>query len=334
MLAATTRLRAATRLATAVAPPRGRSRPRSAASRAPQPPPPHHAPSPAAPPSPRPPPARPPPPRGIAAALGLAGGALGASAGIGGAVFIVPGLVRYCALAQPTAAGSAMMAVVAVSATSASAHAAAAARDGRVGVCWSIAALLAVPAALASPFGATLAPRVKPRLLRRTLGFFLLGLAPILPLRAMLAGRAGERQAGGEAAGELSATREVKLVAGGAAIGFGAGMLGMSGGALMTPLIAVLHPDLPMSTIVGTSFAAMLPPSVVGAITYSRLGLVSWPLVVPLLVGAVGGAAIGSRIVLNLPDDVLRWGFATVFFALGLRIVRAPITPAVKRPPL
>jgi uncharacterized protein len=299
-------------------------------------------------PPPLPPPSASPPPRGLAAAIGLTGGLLGACAGMGGAVFMVPGLVRFFAMAQPTAAGSSMMAVVAVSATSVGAHAAHASADGGSGVCWPIAAMVAAPAALATPFGASLAPRINPALLRRALGSFLLALAPILPLRAMMLkqraegggvaatevaavlGASAEERVDG-AARELAPSTRAALVAGGVGIGFAAGMLGISGGSLMTPLIAVLQPDLPVPVILGTSFAAMLPPSVVAAVVYSRLGLVRWGIVAPLAAGACGGALVGSKVVMSIPEDVLRWGFAAVFFTMGFRIVRTPLRAAVKR---
>lgn len=118
----------------------------------------------------------------------------------------------------------------------------------------------------------------------------------------------------------------VALVAGGAVIGFAAGMLGIGGGSLMTPMIAVLQPGMSVAAVLGTSFAAMLPPSIVAAAVYARLGLVVWDIVPVLVGGAVVGAAIGSKAVLQVDEEVLRWGFGAVFLAMGVRIFRRPIT--------
>lgn len=295
--------------------------------------------------------------RARAAAVGAVGGALGACAGMGGAVFMVPGLVRFCGLAQPAAAGTAMTAVVAVSATAAAVHVAEGGGGegegvvgaGAGGVCWPVAALLAVPACATTPFGARLAPRVNPALLRRGLGTFLLLLAPAMPMRAALARRRTERAEAADAAGvtaemahgatedagqELTLPVRGGLVAGGAGIGFAAGMLGVGGGSLMTPLIAVLLPAASMPAVLGTSFAAMLPPSLVAAAAYARLGLVRRRLVPPLVAGAAVGAAAGSQAVLAAPEDALRWAFAAVFAVMGARIVRSPLGKAVvKRAP-
>lgn len=221
----------------------------------------HHPPA-------RPIPAPSPPSHGLLALIGATGGGLGALAGIGGAVFIVPGLVRFCGLTQPAAAGSAMTAVVAVSATSAALHAAEERRGGgdqsgaeeeeeeeapRSGVCWPVAALVAGAAAVTTPFGARLAPTVNPKWLRRGLGMFLLVLAPMMPLRALLMeegeGGVGQGVSKDEVvkAGEVTDIAKAELLAGGAGIGFAAGMLGIGGGSLMTPYIAVFQPNLPIT---------------------------------------------------------------------------------------
>jgi uncharacterized membrane protein YfcA len=210
-----------------------------------------------------------------AAVVGLASGALGACAGIGGGIFIVPALVRTCGLAQPAAAATSMAAVCAVSGTSAISYARA------EGVRWDSAALLAVAAALATPFGASVAHRIDPRKLRLIYGGFLVLLAPVMPLRPYLMPQKPQDgtvtatafaepsrpplptiAAGREPATDspvlqvedsevsvsaLSATRQWLVGLSGAGIGFGAGLLGVGGGSLMTPLIACVHPELPLT---------------------------------------------------------------------------------------
>jgi uncharacterized membrane protein YfcA len=121
------------------------------------------------------------------------------------------------------------------------------------------------------------------------------------------------------------------MVAGGACIVFGSGLLGNSGGSLMTPFICILHPDIPMASILGTLFASMLAPSVVAATVYTRLGLVRPALLPALVGGAIVGAACRSRIALQGPDELLRWGFAVVFSTLGMQILRRPVTSQAVR---
>jgi uncharacterized membrane protein YfcA len=75
----------------------------------------------------------------------------------------------------------------------------------------------------------------------------------------------------------------------------------------------------------------MLAPSVVAATVYTRLGLVRPALLPALVGGAIVGAACGSRIALQAPDELLRWGFAVVFATLGLQILRRPVTSQAVR---
>lgn len=297
---------------------------------------------------------------GLAFILGTGSGALGACAGVGGAVFLVPGLVRYYGLAQPVAAGTAMALVVAVSATSAGIY------TTDASVSWETVALLSIPAALTTPFGASLASKINPKILRRALGCFLVALSPIMPLRHHLLNNRPDSKieldtqsvgmecdpnvilkttpdlASADETVNLSSVISsnaldfravwvrVSTAAVGAGVGFGAGMLGIGGGSLMTPFIAFMHPTLSMTSILGTSFAAMFPPALVAAVVYNKLGLMRARLVLPIVLGAAVGASAGAQVVCAVPDDVLRWIFAGVFLALGTRVLRAPLRPKIK----
>lgn len=251
------------------------------------------------------------------AAVGLVSGTLGALCGVGGAVFAIPGLVRYAALAQRQAAGCSLVAVTAIATTSAASF------SQRGHVDWSVAAALGVGATVLTPVGAMASRFVAPEILRKGLGGFMLLLAPAMPLRGFLERNVGERE---EVQGKTA------LLGGmGAGVGFGSGLLGISGGSLFTPLIALTAGLDSFRDVMGTSFAAMVVPTAVGALSYARMGCVAPAVVPPLLLGAVAGATVGSTAALTVPEDVLRWTFVVIFSVLGVRILRAPIkssTPA------
>ena len=98
--------------------------------------------------------------------------------------------------------------------------------------------------------------------LRRALAWFLAGAAPMVPLKAV-AFRARERNREGEASEKFDATKSAPaLMAIGATAGLASGLLGIGGGTLVTPLLALASP-LPQAAVLGTSLLAMLPPSVV-----------------------------------------------------------------------
>lgn len=253
------------------------------------------------------------------ATIGLFSGTLGALCGVGGAIFAIPALVRFGNLTQRIAAGNSLVAVTAIASTSALSLAGAGHID------WQVAATLGGSAAVITPFGAAASARANPALLRKALGGFMLVLAPIMPLRGLL-----ERRGGTEEGGSGGGNPRLGVMTGvGGVVGFVSGLLGISGGSLFTPLVAVLCPDASFRAVIGTSFAAMVVPTAIGAVSYARMGCVTPKLVPPLVAGAVAGACVGSAAVLAVPEEALRWAFAVVFSVLGTRILRAPIKAPV-----
>lgn len=167
----------------------------------------------------------------------------------------------------------------------------------------------------------------------------MLVLAPAMPLRAYL-----DRQrdpppsdrlvvAGPSAEGGNDTGKSGLLVSIGAAVGFGSGLLGISGGSLFTPLVAVTCPDASFRSVLGTSFAAMIVPTGIGALSYARMGCVTPQLLPPLVLGAMAGATVGSAAALNVPEETLRWVFAIIFTVLGTRVLRKPIKAPVPPTP-
>lgn len=98
--------------------------------------------------------------------------------------------------------------------------------------------------------------------------------------------------------------------------GFLAGLFGVGGGILIVPGL-VLAVGMSQRLAHGTSLAAVLPISVASAITYIAHDNVDWPVAACLTVGAVGGAVIGTRLLVVLPVRTI-----TVLF-IGLTVVSA-----------
>lgn len=236
-------------------------------------------------------------------------------------MFVIPGLVRFASLPQRVAAGNALVAVTCIASTGAYTFFQAGCIDT------STAGTLGLSAALMTPIGAVIGKRVDASVLRRALGGVMVVLSPLMPLRSWLEGR------GGMEGVSVSEDKRVTMAVAGAGVGFGSGMLGISGGSLFTPLIALMSPEASFKSVLGTSFASMIIPTAIGAASYARMGFVIPGLVPPLVVGSIIGAGVGSNVALAIPEDVLRWVFAAVFAVLGGRILRAPIRkpPAVTR---
>lgn len=260
--------------------------------------------------------------------IGLASGTLGAMCGIGGAIFAIPAMVRFKSLPQKVAAGNSLVAVTAVAIAGASSFYSADSVD------LSIALPLTVTATMFTPVGARLASIVDASVLRKMLGAFMMILAPALPLRDSITHRNASPQSTKSHASDLTPLehdgsdirRTAGLSAAGATIGVTSGLLGISGGSLFTPLIATTCPDMPFRTVMGTTFAAMIIPTAAGALTYTRLGLITRQSLPALVVGAAVGAKLGSAVALALPDAILHYFFAGVLAVLGVRTFRGSIS--------
>jgi len=239
--------------------------------------------------------------------IGLLAGAFGALLGLGGGVLIVPMLVGILKLSQHEAHGTSLVAVSMTAIVGSVTYALGGAVD------WFAAFLLAVTAMAAARFGARLTQRLKGRSLRKIFGVFLLIVALLLPFKHRLP----HVQAGG--AGVL--TWVILLLAGGLA-GFLSGLLGVGGGTVMVPAL-VLGAGLDQHLAQGTSLAAMVLPSLIGAYTHWSLGHVRRDVVPGLLLGVLVGAFLGGRIALGIPEETLRTLFAVILIWMALRYLRS-----------
>lgn len=265
-------------------------------------------------------------------AIGLGSGALGGLCGIGGAVFAIPALLRFTSItSQRVAAGNSLFAVTAVSATAAASFYASSSVDV------SIAAPLAISAAVLTPVGARAASNVDVVFLQRALGFFMVLLSPMLPLRDSMQAARDERLAASvedptsQQSAEHTAQKESNFALGtaglaayGGAVGAFSGFLGIGAGSFITPLLAASYPDMPFHTIMGTSFLTMIFPTAAGAASYMKMGLTAQACLPHLVIGACLGARIGSHLALSVSDELLHKIFAVVIAFMGIRQMRAP----------
>jgi uncharacterized membrane protein YfcA len=92
-------------------------------------------------------------------------------------------------------------------------------------------------------------------------------------------------------------------------IGVGAGLLsgllGIGGGLLMVPAFTGWL-RLPIKEALGTSLACVAVLAVPGTITHAALGNIDWLYALPLCVGIVPGARVGSSLAIRSSDRTLR----------------------------
>jgi uncharacterized membrane protein YfcA len=91
----------------------------------------------------------------------------------------------------------------------------------------------------------------------------------------------------------------------GAAAGFVSGLLGIGGGLVMVPLLAGWL-GMPLKRALGTSLAAIVGMVVPGTAVHAALGNIDWAVALALVVSAVPGARLGSRLALGARERTLR----------------------------
>jgi hypothetical protein len=91
----------------------------------------------------------------------------------------------------------------------------------------------------------------------------------------------------------------------GAGAGLLSGLLGIGGGLLMVPLFTGWL-RLPIKAALGTSLACVAVFAVPGTITHALLGHIDWLYALPLCIGIVPGARVGSSLAIRSSDRTLR----------------------------
>jgi uncharacterized membrane protein YfcA len=112
------------------------------------------------------------------------------------------------------------------------------------------------------------------------------------------------------------------------AVGLGAGVLsgmfGIGGGIVIVPmLVALLHFDQKLA--VGTSLGALLLPVGAGAVySYYQAGMLDLPAALFVASGLVGGAFLGAKIALSLPEKTVKRLYGIFLFFVALRFLFQP----------
>jgi uncharacterized membrane protein YfcA len=108
----------------------------------------------------------------------------------------------------------------------------------------------------------------------------------------------------------------------GTCTGFLAGLLGIGGGMVMVPFVAIIlaqrdYPhDLTLKMAVATSLATICFTSIMSVRAHHRRGAVLWPVVKVLAPGILAGSLVGSQVAVALPGKLLGLLFA-VFVAFS-----------------
>jgi uncharacterized protein len=107
----------------------------------------------------------------------------------------------------------------------------------------------------------------------------------------------------------------------GVVVGVLVSITSIGSGSITLPLLALTLSAIALRRLIGSeiAFAAFLVP--VAAIGQGTLGNVSWPMAIALLIGALPGVWIGSKLVAALGDAWLRPAIVAVLAFAGSRLV-------------
>lgn len=233
----------------------------------------------------------------IAIPLGLLIGAILGLVGAGGSIIAVPALVYGVGL-SPKEAIPASLIVVGLAALSA------AIPRIRRSIDWTTAATVGAAGIPAAWAGAAVNRLLNPDVL-------LLAFAGLMILSALRMLAPAPSGSTGQARRNLRAHLPKALLVG-LIVGFLTGLLGIGGGFIITPALALLL-GLQMSVAVGTSLVIIVINSAAGFTAHLHDATLNWPLV--LLFSAA--AIIGSLIAARLPDRTVKIAFAALILLVA-----------------
>lgn len=100
--------------------------------------------------------------------------------------------------------------------------------------------------------------------------------------------------------------------------GVAAGLFGVSGGALLVPLLGLLF-AFSQHRAQGTSLVALIPPTgLLALLSYAKAGYVSWRTGLLLIPGIFVGGILGGVLAKQIEPRRMRQLFAGMMFTLGV----------------
>jgi uncharacterized membrane protein YfcA len=105
----------------------------------------------------------------------------------------------------------------------------------------------------------------------------------------------------------------------GVAAGILSSMVGIGGGILIVPVLVYFF-AMSQKTAQGTSLALLLPPvGIFAVINYYKAGFVDLKVAGVLIVAFVAGSFLGSKIVLDLPENMIKKVFGVFLLLVSLK---------------
>ena len=120
----------------------------------------------------------------------------------------------------------------------------------------------------------------------------------------------------------------VGLIALGLFAGAMAAALGVGGGIIFVPVLAIVA-GFDQHVAQGTSLAVILPTAFVSTVVHARAGRVVWPVAIPIGAAGLVGALVGARAAIALDPQLLRRLFGVLLIAIAIRMLFRARHPVV-----
>jgi uncharacterized membrane protein YfcA len=258
----------------------------------------------------------------ITVAIGGATGLLAGLLGVGGGLIMVPGMTQLLKMRQHEAVGTSLLVIIPIALVGALVLGQSHDVDPLVGV------ILAVASIGGAVAGARLTRTISDRTLRRVFAIAVLVVAVIMLISAAAA-LLHEGIGLPQASRPSGAVLVVLGLAIGLVTGVLSGLLGIGGGLIMVPAMALIL-GLSQHLAQGTSLFVIVPTAAAGSVTHLRLGNIRPAVAGWLAIGGVVGVVAGAMVALLVPDQGLRILFALFLLYTGSRMLRQRAVAAVE----
>jgi uncharacterized protein len=251
-------------------------------------------------------------PRGtVPLLIGVLAGGLSGLFGVGGGIFIIPGLVLFLGMAQRSAHATSLAAIIPIAASGVAGYA----LEGSVD--WAGGAWLAAGSAAGAVVGTRALQRLSQTTLRRAFAGFLLlsALALLLHVSEASGGR-----------GDLGPALAAGLLVAGILSGVLAGLLGVGGGIVIVPVLVLLF-SIPDAVAKGTSLFVIIPAAVAGTAYNIKRRTADLPTAAWVGLGGVVAAFGASLASVRLDPRLSSILFAVLLVAVAARLLARRATP-------
>ena len=267
--------------------------------------------------------------------VGFVGGAFGSMVGLGGGLFIIPGLVLFLGVPVHQAISASLIAVVATSTTAAAAYLKEDLTNVRLGM--TLETMTVTGAIIGSFVGTALSKGV----LSAIFGICMIAVSVYMAVRQRVVkpGQVESEQTGalGDSYYDRAAAATVTYRVNRLPLGLGvsmvagvvSGLLGVGGGFLKVPAMVVAM-KVPVRAAVATSSFMIGVTACAGALVYVAKGMVNPAITVPVVLGVTAGAYIGAKLSLRIKSSVLTLVLVVVLFALSVQMILSALGISIR----